>query len=72
MRVRLIRILLTGLAVAALAAAGIAANFFLLGYSDPQVDPVGRLTPRSLTTQPAPLQRGADDMPGTETKKSDD
>ena len=41
------------LAVAALAAAAIAANVFLLGYADSRSDPVGKLSPRATITQPA-------------------
>ena len=48
------RILLIALAVAALATAGIVANFVLLGYADSRNDPVGKLNPRAGITQPTP------------------
>jgi len=51
---RLTRILLTALAVAALATAGIVANFVLLGYADSGNDPVGNLKPRASITEPTP------------------
>ena len=50
---RLTRILLVALAVAALAAGGIALNLLLLGQTDSRNDPVGKLTPRA-TIQPTP------------------
>lgn len=42
------RILLGGLLVAAVAAAGIALNFALLGLTQDESDPVGRLSPRAV------------------------
>jgi hypothetical protein len=54
------RILLGGLLVAAVAAAGIALNFALLGLTQEDSDPVGKLSPRAVfagstgtTTSPA-------------------
>lgn len=51
---RLIGILLVVLAVAALAAGGIALNLLLLGQTDSRNDPVGKLTPRANISQPTP------------------
>jgi hypothetical protein len=51
---RLTRILLIAFAVAALATAGIVANFVLLGYADSRNDPVGKLNPRATITEPTP------------------
>ncbi len=50
----LTRILLVVLAVAALAAGGIALNILLLGQADSRNDPVGNLTPRANIGQPTP------------------
>ena len=50
---RLTRIVLVALAVTALAAPGIVANFILLGYAGSRNDRVGKLTPRADITQPA-------------------
>jgi hypothetical protein len=55
------RILLGGLLVAAVAAAGIALNFALLGLTQEDNDRVGRLSPRAL------LDRGTTTAPGTAT-----
>jgi hypothetical protein len=54
MRGRLTRIVLVGLAVALLAAAGIAVNVLLLEYADSPNDPVGKLSPRADSAQPMP------------------
>ena len=51
----LTRILFVALAVAALAAGGIALNVMLLGQADSRNDPVGKLTPRADISEPAPL-----------------
>jgi len=49
-----------GLALAAaIAVAGVAANLYLLGVGGVNADPVGRLTPRSVSTLPT--------APGTTT-----
>ena len=75
MRSALARIILTGLAVAATAAAGILANFVLLGYVSPRHDPVGKLTPRAEITQPAsssPLQSSDGDHTVTDVEEPDD
>ena len=53
------RILLGGLLVAALAAAGIALNFALLGLTQEDNDRVGKLSPRAV------FDRGATTGPGT-------
>ncbi len=58
------RILLGGLLVAAMAAAGIALNFALLGLTQEDNDRVGRLSPRAL------LDRGTTTGPGTTTQPS--
>ena len=58
------RILLGGLLVAAVAAAGIALNFALLGLTQEDNDRVGRLSPRAL------LDRGTTTAPGTTTLPS--
>jgi hypothetical protein len=50
----LTRILLVALAVAALAAGGIALNVLLLGQAESQNDPVGKLTPRASISEPTP------------------
>ncbi len=50
---RFTRVLVLALAVAALATAGIVANFVLLGYADTRNDPVGKLTPRADISRPA-------------------
>jgi hypothetical protein len=67
--------LLTGLAVAAIAAAGILANFVLLGYANPRHDPIGKLTPRAEITQPAspsPSQSTDGDHTETDVEEPDD
>jgi hypothetical protein len=46
------RILVVCAAAAALAAAGIAANLYLLDVGGGESDPVGRLTPRASLTTP--------------------
>jgi hypothetical protein len=59
MQSRTVRILLAVTAALALAAAGIAVNFVLLGYADSRHDPVGKLSPRATITQqtsPVPTQ----------------
>ena len=53
MQSRLARVLLFAAAAAALAVAGIAANFALLRYADSRDDPVGKLSPKATITQPA-------------------
>lgn len=53
------RIVLGGLLVVALAAAGIALNFALLGFTQEGDDRVGKLSPRAI------LDRGARTGPGT-------
>jgi hypothetical protein len=58
------RILLGGLLVVAVAAAGIALNFALLGLTQEDNDRVGRLSPRAL------LDRGTTTAPGTTTLPS--
>lgn len=71
MQRRATRILLIALAVAALATAGIVANFVLLGYADSRNDPVGKLNPRaSITppTPPAPTSTTTTSDEGTETE----
>ena len=50
----LTRILLVALAVAALAAGGIALNLALLGQTDSRNDPVGKLTPRANINESTP------------------
>jgi hypothetical protein len=50
----LTRILLVVVAVAALAAGGIALNVLLLGQADSRSDPVGNLTPRANISEPTP------------------
>jgi hypothetical protein len=72
---RLTRILLVALAVAALATAGIVANFVLLGYADSRTDPVGKLTPRaniSQPTPPAPNRTTTQEHTETEVQEPDD
>lgn len=72
---RLTRTLLVALAVAALAAAGIVANFVLLGYAEPSNDPVGNLTPRPTITQPAapaPTQTSDDGRTERDVEEPDD
>lgn len=75
MRRRLTRILLVGLAIAALATAGIVANFVLLGYADSPSGPVGKLTPRADITppaSPAPSTTSEDERPETDLEAPDD
>jgi len=80
------RILLGGLAVVAVAAAGIAANFVLLGVTQDNSDPAGKLSPRAVfdrggttpptsgTTTPSVTEPGTATEPGTTTggKPDDD
>jgi hypothetical protein len=47
------RVLVGGLLVVAVAAAGIALNFALLGSTQENSDPVGRLSPRAIFDTPA-------------------
>ncbi len=73
------RILLGGLAVVAVAAAGIAANFVLLGVTQEDSDPAGKLSPRAVfdrggttpatsgTTTPSVTEPGTATEPGTTT-----
>ena len=75
MRSPLARILLTGLAVAAIAAIGILANLVLLGYVSPRHDPTGKLTPRADVAQPAspsPSQSSDGDHAETDVEEPDD
>jgi hypothetical protein len=75
---RLTRVLLLALAVAALATAGIVANFVLLGYADSRNDPVGKLNPRATLTEPTPANSTstptttADDGAEPELEEPDD
>jgi len=71
---RLIRLLLVALGVAALATAGIVANFVLLGYADSRNDPVGTLSPRADITPPRPSARPrtAEHKPEAEAEQRDD
>jgi hypothetical protein len=72
---RLTRILLIALAVAALATAGIVANFVLLGYADSRSDPVGKLDPRADLTPPAapgPSPTSEDEHTETDLEGRDD
>jgi hypothetical protein len=71
----LTRILLVVLAVAALAAGGIALNVLLLGQADSRNDPVGNLTPRaniSQPTPPAPNRTTTQEHTETEVEEPDD
>ena len=75
MRSPLAHMLLTGLAVAAIAAAGILVNVVLLGYATPRNDPIGKLTPRADITQPAPPsspQSSDGDHTETDVEEPDD
>jgi hypothetical protein len=58
------RIVLGGLLVAAMAAAGIALNFALLGLTQEDNDRVGKLSPRAV------FDRGTTTEPGTTTQPS--
>jgi hypothetical protein len=72
---RLIGILLVVLAVAALAAGGIALNLLLLGQTDSRNDPVGKLTPRaniSQPTAPASTPTTTHEQTETEVEEPDD
>ncbi|MGZ8687675.1 MAG: hypothetical protein ACXWZP_04540 [Gaiellaceae bacterium] len=60
------RILLGGLLVAAVAAAGIALNFALLGLTQEDSDPVGKLSPRAVFTG----STGTTTSPATTTSPS--
>lgn len=71
----LTRILLVALAVAALAAGGMALNILLLGQADSRNDPVGNLTPRaniSQPTPPTPTRTTTQEHTETEVEEPDD
>lgn len=71
----LTRILLVALAVAALAAGGIALNLLLLGHADSRNDPVGKLTPRANISEPTPTvstPTTTQDQTETEVEEPDD
>ena len=74
MQHRLTRLLLVALAVAALATAGIVANYVLLGYADSRNDPVGTLSPRADITPPRPSTRPrtAEHRPEAKAEQRDD
>lgn len=61
------RILLGGLLVAAVAAAGIALNFALLGLTQEDNDRVGRLSPRALLDRSTTTAPGTTTLPSTTT-----
>ena len=68
-------ILLVALAVAALAAGGIALNVLLLGQADSRNDPVGRLTPRANIGEPTPptsIPTTTHEQTETEVEEPDD
>jgi hypothetical protein len=71
------RILLGGLLVAAVAAAGIALNFALLGLTQEDSDRVGKLSPRAVFDRSTGATTGADsrtvtDGSGDDGRKHDD
>ena len=75
MRSPLARILLTGLAVAMIASAGILVNVVLLGYANPRHDPIGNLTPRAQVAQrtsPHPPQSTDGDHAEKDVEEPDD
>ncbi len=66
------RILLGGLLVAAVAAAGIALNFALLGLTQEDSDPVGKLSPRAVFVGSTGASTSPDPMTSPSTTTDDD
>ncbi len=69
------RVLLAVAAALALAAAGIAVNFVLLGYADSRHDPVGKLSPRATITRqtfPVPTQTVGGHVGEADSEEADD